>query len=256
MKTPTSHLTTRIIPCLDVDNGRVVKGVKFKDIADAGDPATLAKTYNFQGADEITFLDIGATYKSRKTLLDIVQKVSREVFVPLTVGGGIRTTRDIRQALLAGADKVSICSAAISNPQILTQGANIFGSQCIVLSLDVARVGSTWHAFTAGGRVDSGLDAIEFAKKGEALGAGEILLNSIDADGTKEGYDIPLTKKIVQSVRIPVIASGGAGKPADLKDVVLATNCSAVLLASLLHYGEYTLVEIKDYLRRQALAIR
>lgn len=249
-------LTTRIIPCLDVDNGRVVKGVNFKNIIDAGDPEKLAKIYNDEGADEITFLDIGATYKSRATLLDVVKKISCGVFVPLTVGGGIKTTDDIRVALLAGADKVSICSSAIKNPKLLSQGANIFGSQCIVLSIDAAKYGDSWHCFTTGGRVDSGVDALKFAKQAEELGAGEILLNSIDADGTKKGYDIELTKRIGETVGIPVIASGGAGKLSHIKDVIQKANADAVLLASLLHYKEFTLKQIKNYLKKEGLLIR
>lgn len=249
-------LTKRIIPCLDVDNGRVVKGVKFKGIKDAGDPAILAKAYNAQGADEITFLDIGATYKSRKTLLEIVKEISKEIFVPLTVGGGIQTVHDIRDALRSGADKVSICSAAIKNPAILTEGAEIFGSQCIVLSIDAAKVGNSWHCFTSGGRVDSGVDALWWAGEGAKLGAGEILLNSIDSDGTKAGYDIQLTKKISESVQIPVIASGGAGELSHLADVIKMGKADAVLLASLLHYGEFTVKQIKDYLKKEGFCIR
>jgi imidazole glycerol phosphate synthase glutamine amidotransferase subunit len=246
----------RIIPCLDVDNGRVVKGIKFKDIRDAGDPAELAQLYNQQGADEITFLDIGATHKSREILLDVVEKVSRKVFVPLTVGGGLSTITDMRKVLNAGADKVSICSAAIRNPALLTQAARLFGSQCIVLSIDAKRVGNSWHAFVNGGRIDTRIDALEWAKKGETLGAGEILLNSIDRDGTHAGYDLELTRKVSQSVNIPVIASGGAGSPEHMTEAVNEGKADAVLLASLLHDRQLSLPRIKKYLDKKGVNVR
>ncbi len=249
-------LATRIIPCLDVDFGRVVKGIKFKELDNVGDPVEMAKEYNEQGADELTFLDIGASYKSREILIGVVEKVSEEVFIPLTVGGGLRSTEDMRKALNSGADKVAICTSAIENPALITEGANIFGSQCIVLSIDAKRHNGAWYAYTHGGRNNSGIDAIKWAKEGEKLGAGEILLNSIDKDGTKEGYDLELTAKISESVNIPVIASGGAGNPQQMVDAVKLGKADAVLLASLLHYGEYTIKDIKKYLEKKEICVR
>jgi len=249
-------LAIRIIPCLDVDDGRVVKCVKFKDLRDAGDPVELARLYNSQGADELTFLDIGASYKSREILIDIVRNVSKEVFIPLTVGGGLRSVEDMRKVLNAGADKVAICTSAIINPELISEGAKAFGSQCIVLSIDAKRHDKGWHAYTHGGRNDSGIDAIEWAKQGEAFGAGEILLNSIDKDGTKEGYDLALTKKVSETVRIPVIASGGAGTLQQMLEAIKIGKADAVLLASLLHYGEYEIGEIKKYLDENGVCVR
>jgi len=249
-------LAKRIIPCLDVDDGRVVKGIKFKEIRDAGDPVDLAKFYNDQGADELTFLDIGASYKSRNILIDVVERVSQQVFIPLTVGGGIRSVEDMRDVLNAGADKVSVCTAAIKNPEILAQGAKAFGSQCIVLSLDAKREGESWYAFTHGGRTNSGLDAIQWAKKAVELGAGEILLNSIDQDGTKSGYDIELTQRISRELNVPVIASGGAGTVEQILEGITMGEADAVLLASILHFGEMTIPEIKKYLDKNGVIIR
>jgi len=249
-------LATRIIPCLDVDLGRVVKGIKFKDLDNVGDPVKMAKSYNEQGADELTFLDIGASYKSREILIEVLEKVSEEVFIPLTVGGGLRSTENMRKALTSGADKVAICTSAIENPSLITEGAKIFGSQCIVLSIDAKRQGNSWYAYTHGGRNNSRIDAIKWAKKGENLGAGEILLNSIDKDGTKEGYDLELTAKISESVNIPVIASGGAGNPDQMVDAVKEGKADAVLLASLLHYGEYTIKDIKEHLEKKEICVR
>jgi imidazole glycerol-phosphate synthase subunit HisF len=249
-------LATRIIPCLDVDDGRVVKGIKFKEIRDAGDPVELAKFYNAQGADELVFLDIGASYKSRQTMIEVVAQVSKEVFIPLTVGGGIRSVEDMRKILLAGADKVAVCTAALKEPELLSKGAEIFGAQCIVLSIDAKRVGDTWHAFTHGGRHDSGVDAVEWARRGEKLGAGEILLNSIDMDGTLQGYDLALNARISTQVSIPVIASGGAGTLQHMVEAVTLGKADAVLLASLVHFGEYGLPEIKQYLRAQGVIVR
>ena len=249
-------LATRIIPCLDVDLGKVMKGIKFKDLDNVGDPVEMAKKYNEQGADELTFLDIGASYKSRKILIEVVEKISEEVFIPLTVGGGLRSVEDMRNALTLGADKVAICTSAIENPSLITEGARIFGSQCIVLSIDAKRRNNSWYAYTHGGRNNSGIDAIAWAKEGEKLGAGEILLNSIDKDGTKEGYAIELTREISESVNIPVIASGGAGNPQQMVDAVRAGKADAVLLASLLHYGEYTIKEIKEYLKNKEICVR
>lgn len=249
-------LATRIIPCLDVEDGRVVKGIKFKEIRDAGDPVELAKIYNDQGADELEFLDIGASYKSRDIMIDVVEKVSREVFIPLTVGGGIRTVDDVRRIINAGAEKAAICTAAIKDPNVLKDSANAFGSQCIVLSIDAKRVGDSWHAFMNGGRVDSGLDAIKWAEDAVELGAGEILLNSIDTDGTKEGYDLELTRTVSELVDVPVIASGGAGKMKHFLDAIIEGKADALLLASLLHYGEFTISDIKQYLRNEGVCIR
>ncbi len=249
-------LATRIIPCLDVDFGKVVKGIKFKDLDNVGDPVEMAKVYNEQGADELTFLDIGASYKSRKILIEVVEKVSEKVFIPLTVGGGLRSSEDMRNALTSGADKVAICTSAIENPSLITEGAEIFGSQCIVLSIDAKRHNGSWYAYTHGGRNNSGIDAIAWAKEGEELGAGEILLNSIDKDGTKEGYDLELTRKISESVNIPVIASGGAGNLQQMVEAVKCGKADAVLLASLLHYGEYTIKDIKKYLKNKEICVR
>ena len=249
-------LATRIIPCLDVDNGRVVKGIKFKEIKDAGDPVELAKMYNSQGADEITFLDIGASYRSREILLNVVEDVSKEVFVPLTVGGGIWSTEDMRKILNSGADKVALCTSAIKNPHLLSEGAEIFGSQCIVLSVDAKRTGDSWNAYINGGRVDMGLDVIEWVKRGEKLGAGEILLNSIDMDGTRNGYDLELTRTVSEIVNIPVIASGGAGSMQQIFEAVEKGRAEAVLLASLLHYGEYEVSDIKQYLEKKGVTVR
>ncbi len=249
-------LATRIIPCLDVYGGNVVKGVKFNNIKNAGDPVELAKFYNEQNADEIVFLDIGASYESRKTIIDVVKQVSREVFIPLTVGGGIRTVEDMRNVFHCGADKVAICTSAILNPRLIYDGASIFGSQCIVLSIDAKRHGKSWCAYTYGGRNNSGLDVIKWAKKGEQLGAGEILLNSIDMDGTKTGYDIELIRKVSLSVKIPVIASGGAGKLDHMLKAIIDGKADAVLLASLLHYAEYTIYDIKKYLQENGVVVR
>ena len=249
-------LAKRIIPCLDVDDGRVVKGVKFQEIRDAGDPVELSRFYNEQGADELVFLDIGASYKSRETLIDVVRQVSAQVFIPLTVGGGIRSVDDMRNMLLAGADKVAMCTSAIKNPNLLSEGAAIFGAQCIVLSIDAKRVGSTWHAFTHGGRNDSGLDAIAWAQRGAELGAGEILLNSIDQDGTQQGYDLELNARVSELVGIPVIASGGAGNIQHMVEAITLGKADAVLLASLVHFGDYTIPQIKTYMREQGVVVR
>ncbi len=249
-------LATRIVPCLDVEDGRVVKGIKFKNIKDAGDPVELAALYNQQGADELTFLDIGASYRSREIMIEVVEKVSSQVFIPLTVGGGIREVADMRRILNAGADKVAICTAAIKNPSLISEGAEKFGSQCIVLSIDAKRNGDSWSAYINGGRVNSGIDALEWAKQGEQMGSGEILLNSIDMDGTKQGYDLELTRTVSELVNIPVIASGGAGTLEQMLDAIVLGKADAVLLASLLHYGEYTISDIKKYLRDKGVKIR
>lgn len=248
-------LAKRIIPCLDVDDGRVVKGVKFKGVADAGDPVELARRYNGEGADELVFLDIGASYKSRATLLEVVRQVAREVFIPLCVGGGIRALDDMRAAMNAGADKVSVCTAALKNPQLLSQMASLFGSQCVVLSIDAKRIDDNkWHAFSRGGRDDTGIDAIDWAVRAVELGAGEILLNSIDADGTGAGYDLELIQRVCEAVRVPVIASGGAGS---LEQITRAAALAdAALVASLLHFGKTTIPEIKRHAQEHGLCVR
>ncbi len=251
-------LAVRIIPCLDVDNGRVLKGTSFKELRDAGDPEELAERYNKEGADEIAFLDIGATYKSRETLVEVIRTISKKVFVPLAAGGGIKSVEDMRKLLNAGADKVVICSAALNNPRLITEGSKIFGSQCIVLSVDAKRTGmpGKWNTYVSGGRIDSGIDALSWAVIGERLGAGEILLNSIDMDGTKEGYDIELNKAVSEAVNIPVIASGGAGNPEQMAEAVLKGDVQAVLAASILHFGKYTINQIKTVLREKGVEIR
>jgi cyclase len=249
-------LAKRIIPCLDVDSGRVVKCVKFKNLRDIGSPTELARFYNEQGADELIFLDIGASYKSREILIDVVRSVSEEVFIPLTVGGGLRSIEDMRKVLNAGADKIAMVTSAIENPPLISEGARIFGSQCIVLSIDAKREKESWHAYTHGGRHDSGRDAVEWAKRGERLGAGEILLNSIDMDGTKEGYDLELTRRISENVGIPVIASGGAGRLEHILEAIRIGKADAVLVASLLHYDEYTVGDIKNFLRGNGVCVR
>lgn len=254
-------LAKRIIPCLDVDNGRVVKGVNFVDIRDAGDPVEIARRYNEQGADEITFLDITATHEGRDTTVHIVEKIAAEVFIPLTVGGGIRTVDDIRIMLNAGADKVGINSAAIHNPDFVKEAAERFGSQCIVVAIDAKQVsveGETlrWEIFTHGGRKPTGIDAVEWAVKMVANGAGEILLTSMDRDGTKNGFDLPLNKAISDAVSVPVIASGGVGELQHLVDGVKYGGADAVLAASIFHFGEYTVPEAKRFMEQQGIEVR
>ncbi|MCL2380350.1 MAG: imidazole glycerol phosphate synthase subunit HisF [Treponema sp.] len=251
----------RIIPCLDVDGGRVVKGVKFEEVKDAGDPVEFARRYNAGGADELAFLDISATSKGRATLLDVVRKVAAEVTIPFCVGGGIRTVEDMRQTIKAGAGKVSVCSSALARPQLLSEMASAFGSQSVVLAIDAKRVSAkgqppVWHAFSNGGRADSGLDAIEWAIKAAELGAGEIMLNSIDADGTCAGYDIALCAAVAKAVSVPVIASGGAGSLEQIAEVLKETGVDAALVASLLHFGKTTVPEIKQYLALQGISVR
>ncbi|MDR1302340.1 MAG: imidazole glycerol phosphate synthase subunit HisF [Treponema sp.] len=260
----------RIIPCLDVDDGRVVKGVKFQGIQDAGDPVELARLYNQEGADELSFLDIGASYKSRATLLDLVRQVAAEVFIPLCVGGGIRRVEDMQEAMHAGADKVSVCTSALQNPGLISEMAKVYGSQCVVLSIDAKRVGDDsrgkprWHAFSHGGRTDTGIDAVAWAVQAVKLGAGEILLNSIDADGTGAGYDLLLTRTILEAVPVPVIASGGAGTLEHIAQVLLPPdqgsedggNADAALVASLLHFGKVTIPEIKRYVASKGVCVR
>ncbi len=250
-------LKNRIIPCLDVKNGRVVKGINFVDLVDAGDPVEQASIYNQNGADEICFLDITASSDKRDILLDTVKKTAECCFVPLTVGGGVRSISDIRQLLLAGADKVSINTAAIKNPDLIKDSSNKFGSQCIVVAIDAKKIkDNSWKIFTHGGRKPTSFDAIEFAKLAEKNGAGEILLTSMDRDGTKEGYDLELTKKISSSLNIPVIASGGVGNLKHLKDGIIYGGASAVLAASIFHFGEYSIHEAKEYLKKENVPVR
>ena len=250
-------LTRRIIPCLDVHAGRVVKGVNFVDLKDAGDPVEIAKAYNEQGADELVFLDITASCDDRGIMADVVSRTAEQVFIPLTVGGGIRSVDDFRRILKCGADKISINSPAVKNPELISQAALKFGSQCVVVAIDAKRNDDgKFEVFLNGGRVNTGLDAIEWAKKAVALGAGEILLTSMDADGTKNGYDIELTKAICDIVNVPVIASGGAGKLEHFSEVILEADASAVLAASLFHYKELTIREVKEYLKGKDIAVR
>ena len=250
-------LKKRIIPCLDVKDGRVVKGINFVDLIDAGDPVEQASVYNQNGADEICFLDITASSDKRDILLDTVQKTAECCFVPLTVGGGVRSVQDIRKLLLAGADKVSINTAAIKNPDLIKESSNKFGSQCIVVAIDAKKTADNkWTVFTHGGRETTDLDAIEFAKLAEQNGAGEILLTSMDRDGTKEGYDIDLTKKISSNLNIPVIASGGVGNLDHLKTGITEGGASAVLAASIFHFGEYSIKEAKEYLKKENVPVR
>jgi cyclase len=250
-------LSKRVIPCLDVDRGRVVKGVKFVNIKDAGDPVELASLYDREGADEIVFLDITASHEERKTIIDVAARTAEKVFIPFTVGGGIRTLEDIRNLLKTGCDKVSINTAAVQNPRFIQEAAEKFGSQCIVVAIDAKKSGNQkWEVYTHGGRKATGIDAVEWAKKVEQLGAGEILLTSMDRDGTKEGYDIELTRSISQAVNIPVIASGGAGKLEHFAEVIKEADADAVLAASLFHYGELRIREVKEYLASQGIPVR
>ena len=249
-------LTKRIIPCLDVKDGKVVKGVNFKNLRDVGSPPELAEAYEKQGADEVTFLDISASLESRGNMLNIVSETARRLFVPLTVGGGIRTFEDMRDALNAGADKVSVNSAAVNNPGMITECAERFGRQCVVVAIDAKRTENGWNVFTRGGTKRTELDAIEWAQRAEDLGAGEILLTSMDADGVKTGYDIPLTAAISEAVSIPVIASGGCGSVEHIYEVFTQTDAAAALAASIFHYNEYTVGDVKQYLKDRGVAVR
>lgn len=250
-------LAKRIIPCLDVRDGRVVKGVNFVNIRDAGDPVELARFYSDQGADEIVFLDITATSDGRATVADVVERTAEQVFVPLTVGGGIRTLEDFRQLLRAGADKISVNSAAVKDPGLISRAAERFGSQCVVLAIDARRrPEGSYELVVAGGRTPTGLDAVEWARRGEALGAGEILLTSMDADGTKAGFDLEMTRAVTQAVSIPVIASGGCGSLEHFAQVFAETDCDAALAASLFHFGELTVPQVKEYLRKRKIPVR
>lgn len=254
-------LAKRIIPCLDVDNGRVVKGVKFVDIRDAGDPVEIARRYDREGADEITFLDITATHDNRDTIVHVVEQVASEVFIPLTVGGGIRTLDDIRRMLNAGADKVGINSAAVANPEFVRDAAERFGSQCIVVAIDAKKVSqpgeeNRWEIFTHGGRKPTGIDAIAWAKRMVDYGAGEILLTSMDRDGTREGFDLPLTRAISEAVSVPVIASGGVGNLDHLAEGIIEGKADAVLAASIFHFAEYTIEQAKQRMASRGVEVR
>jgi len=255
-------LSKRIIPCLDVHEGRTTKGIKFKNNIDIGDPVEMALLYYEAGADEIVFYDITASHEKRDIMIDVVRKVAETIFIPFSVGGGIRTLEDMRDVLLAGAEKVSVNSAAVKDPEIISKGAQAFGSQCIVLGMDVKHVGKSeripcgYEIVINGGRSYMGIDALAWALKCQALGAGEICLNSIDADGTKDGYELILTELISSNVDIPVIASGGAGRPEHLSDVLTAGKADAALIASMVHYGTYTITEIKSYLDEQGVKVR
>ena len=250
-------LTKRLIPCLDVKNGRVVKGVNFVGLRDAGDPVEVAARYDAQGADELCFLDITASHEGRDTMVDVVRRTAEQCFCPLTVGGGVRVLEDMRRLLMAGADKVSINSAAVKAPELLSAGAKEFGAQCMVLAIDAKRAsGESWHVYIHGGRIDTGRDAIAWAREGVARGAGEILLTSMDSDGTLAGYDLALTRTLVENVSVPVIASGGAGTLEHLYDALTAGKADAALAASIFHYGTYTLRQAKEYLQGRGVAVR
>jgi imidazole glycerol-phosphate synthase subunit HisF len=251
-------LAKRIIPCLDVTAGRVVKGVNFVNLRDAGDPVELAERYNEQGADEIVFLDITASSDERATMADVVFRTAQRVFIPLTVGGGIRSIKDARRILMAGADKVSVNTAAVHRPELITELSKEFGAQAVVLAIDARRRadGSGWNVFTKGGRVDEGIDAVEWARRGEELGAGEILLTSMDTDGVQTGFDCALTRAVSEATRIPVIASGGAGKPEDFLQVMTDGKADAALAASIFHYGTYKVSDLKDYLNGHGIPVR
>ncbi len=250
-------LAKRIIPCLDVKDGRVVKGVNFVGLRDAGDPVALAKYYSDQGADEIVFLDITATHEHRDTVAQVVEATASQVFVPLTVGGGIRTLEDFQQLLRSGADKISVNSAAIRDKTLISRAAQRFGSQCVVVAIDAkVNQAGTWEVVVHGGRIFTGLDAVAWAKEAEALGAGEILLTSMDADGTKAGFDLPLTRAVTDAVSIPVIASGGCGSLEHFAEVFEKTGCDAALAASLFHFGELTVPQVKGYLKGRGIPVR
>lgn len=250
-------LTKRIIPCLDVNRGRVVKGVRFKNLRDAGDPAELARAYEEQGADEIVFLDVGASPEGREAMFDVVERTAEQLFIPLTVGGGVRSLRDMERMLNSGADKVGINTAAVERPELIREASERFGSQCVVIAIDAKRVGpGRWEVYTYGARKPTGLDAVEWAKRVEELGAGEILLTSIDADGTQQGYDLELTRAVCSAVRIPVIASGGAGTPEHIHQVLKYTGADAALAASIFHFGTYSVMDVKRYLAERGVPVR
>ncbi|WP_371381064.1 imidazole glycerol phosphate synthase subunit HisF [Sporomusa aerivorans] len=249
--------TKRIVPCLDVKDGRVVKGTNFVELRDAGDPVELAKVYDTKLADELVFLDITASSDNRSTMVDVVERVASEVFIPFTVGGGIRTVEDIRTMLKAGADKVSLNTAAVKNPELVAEGAKRFGSQCIVLAVDARQSGpDKWEVYINGGRTPTGIDVFEWVVKATNMGAGEILLTSMDRDGTKDGYDIPLTRAVSEAVNVPVIASGGAGEMEHFYEVLTRGKADAVLAASVFHYGQFTVGQVKDYLKSRGVEVR
>lgn len=250
--------TKRVIPCLDVHDGRVVKGVNFVNLRDAGDPVEIAAAYDAAGADELVFLDITATSDARKTVVDMVSRVAEKVFIPFTVGGGIRTAEDFKELLRAGADKISVNSAAINRPELISEAAEKFGSQCVVVAIDARRRadGSGWNVYKNGGRIDTGADAVEWAARADRLGAGEILLTSMDCDGTKEGYDVELTRAVADAVGIPVIASGGAGTKEHFYDALTKGGADAVLAASLFHYKELEISDLKEYLAGRGISVR
>ncbi len=249
-------LAKRIIPCLDVDNGRVVKGIRFVSLTDAGDPVEQAKRYDAEGADELTFLDITASSDKRDIVAELVRRVADEVFIPFTVGGGLRSVEDIRAVLRAGADKITLNTAAVENPRLIGDCAETFGSQCIVVAIDARRRDSGWEVFTHGGRRSVGMDALEWAVRAQNLGAGEILLTSMDCDGTRDGYDVRLTRAVSDGVRIPVIASGGAGRLEHFYEAFTEGGASAVLAASLFHFGELSIADVKNYLRGRGVEVR
>lgn len=249
-------LAKRLIPCLDVKNGRVVKGINFVNLSDAGDPVEQAQFYDAEGADELVFLDITASHDKRQIVIDMIREVASRVFIPFTVGGGIRTADDVRDILRAGADKVSVNSAAVNNPDLLRAGSRAFGSQCMVLAIDAKRNDDRWEVYINGGRIATGLDAIAWAKQGEQLGAGEILLTSMDRDGTRQGYDLELLRAVADSVKIPVIASGGAGAMQHFRDAFILGGADAVLAASLFHYRELSIGETKAYLGQNGIKVR
>tara|TARA_B100000401_G_scaffold424492_1_gene353313 strand:+ start:786 stop:1550 length:765 start_codon:yes stop_codon:yes gene_type:complete len=251
-----NKLSKRIIPCLDIDKGRVVKGKSFINLVDAGDPSELSKHYNAEGADELVFLDITASHEQRKAIIDVVEKVSSEVFIPLTVGGGIRNLDNISELLLAGADKVSINTSAIENPEFIKKSSSKFGSQCIVVAIDAKKTNGSWNVYTYGGRKDTGINAIEWARKANEYGAGEILLTSMDMDGNKEGYDLDLLNIVSNEVNIPVIASGGAGSMEHIHDALVIGNSDAVLAASIFHFEELTIQQVKKFLYSKGVSVR
>jgi imidazole glycerol-phosphate synthase subunit HisF len=249
-------LKKRIIPCLDIKDGRVVKGVNFLGLKDAGDPVELSKRYILEGADELVFLDITATMEKRKTLAQLVEKIAAEINIPFTVGGGINTVEDARAIINAGADKISVNSSAVKNPQLIADLADEFGSQCVVVAVDVKKIENEWMVFVSGGKIPTGIGAMEWIKQAEQFGAGEILLTSMNSDGTKEGFEIEITELVSKSINIPVIASGGAGEMEHFKDVFEKTDASAALAASVFHYGQISVSDLKDYLRTNNITVR